>query len=195
MKPILWAFSKVCVFIDFDPSTRHRYCCVFKSFHSGDRFRVCVFIENDTSFSSFWTGQKRHVAATKCRTHIPSPRVTCTCDMSLRQGQSGVQYNKIYFTEAKISFVLSSRLVPWSQRFSFASHRRARGLWMNVAYPKMKECKINLFGSNLGHHDEMLDFGATRRQTGKKIPPPPPPPVGLKKNQTQIDFFFFVRFF
>ena len=27
----------------------------------------------------------RHVVLTKCRTHIPSPRVTCTCDMSLRQ--------------------------------------------------------------------------------------------------------------
>ena len=45
----------------FDPSTRHRYCCVFKSFHSGERFRkfafsskVCVFV---------WTG---HENATKC---------------------------------------------------------------------------------------------------------------------------------
>ena len=26
-----------------DPSTRHRYCCVFKSFHSGDRFRKFAF--------------------------------------------------------------------------------------------------------------------------------------------------------
>ena len=61
ISPLWRAISKVCVFINFDPSTRHRYCCVFKSFHSGERFRkfafsskVCVFV---------WTG---HENATKC---------------------------------------------------------------------------------------------------------------------------------
>ena len=126
-KPILWAFSKVCVFIDFDPSTRHRYCCVFKSFHFGDHFRKFAFSSKTIHRFHRFGRDKSDVAATKCRTHIPSPRVTCTCDMSLRQGQSGVQYNKIYFTEAKISFALSSRLVPWSQRFSFAAKRISIG--------------------------------------------------------------------
>ena len=27
----------------FDPSTRSRYCCVFKSFHSGERFQKFAF--------------------------------------------------------------------------------------------------------------------------------------------------------
>ena len=36
-------FSKVCVFGEFDPSTRNRCCCVFKSFHSGERFQKFAF--------------------------------------------------------------------------------------------------------------------------------------------------------
>ena len=35
------AFSKVCVFSEFDPSTQSR--CVFKSFHSGERFQKFAF--------------------------------------------------------------------------------------------------------------------------------------------------------
>ena len=53
------SFSKVCVFSEFDPSTRSRYCCVFKSFHSGERFQKFAY-------SSFHCGRDMKTQQNVC---------------------------------------------------------------------------------------------------------------------------------
>ena len=68
------SFSKVCVFSEFDPSTRHRYCCVFKSFHSGDRFRkFAVSSKTIHHFSPFSCGRdmktQQNVCVFQMKTH------------------------------------------------------------------------------------------------------------------------------
>ena len=53
------SFSKVCVFSEFDPSTRSRYCCVFKSFHSAERFQKFAY-------SSFYCGRDMKTQQNVC---------------------------------------------------------------------------------------------------------------------------------
>ena len=66
------SLSKVCIFSEFDPSTRPRYCCVFKSFHSGERFQNLRFHRkrNIISIVFVWSGDKRVDTAWKLRENL-----------------------------------------------------------------------------------------------------------------------------
>ena len=60
-------------------------------------YDMYVFMQSDAATCRMNSNQfefMRHVAATKCRMHILSPRVTCTCDKSVNKPIAGLSCDR-----------------------------------------------------------------------------------------------------